>query len=94
MTVGITNPKTIAFFVIALPDFFVRGAGSVTPRFLILASLFPLIALLLDSIWAVAAGAAGHWLARSPRRLAAIGGTGGVVMIGLGLSVAATGRRD
>jgi threonine/homoserine/homoserine lactone efflux protein len=86
--VGITNPKTIAFFVIALPEFAGRGPGSVTPQFLILGSLFPLIALLLDSIWAVAAGAAGQWLARSPRRLAAIGGAGGVAMIGLGLSVA------
>ncbi len=37
---------------------------------------------------------AGQWLSRSPRRLAAVGGTGGLVMIGLGVSLAATGRKD
>jgi hypothetical protein len=31
---------------------------------------------------------------RSPRRLEAIGGTGGVVMVGLGAGLALTGRRD
>jgi hypothetical protein len=33
-------------------------------------------------------------LARSPRRLEALGGTGGLVMIGLGLRLATTGRKD
>jgi hypothetical protein len=33
-------------------------------------------------------------LSRSPRRLAAIGGAGGLVMIGLGVGVAVTGRKD
>jgi threonine/homoserine/homoserine lactone efflux protein len=35
-----------------------------------------------------------QWFASSPRRLALIGGTGGLVMIGLGVSVAVTGRKD
>ncbi len=48
----------------------------------------------LLNVGAVAAGTAGQWLARSPKRLAAIGGAGGLAMIGLGLTVAATGRRD
>jgi threonine/homoserine/homoserine lactone efflux protein len=61
---------------------------------LILGSMFAVIALVLDSVWAVAAGMARQWLARSPRRLALIGGTGGLVMIGLGISIAATGRKD
>ena len=39
-------------------------------------------------------GTARQWLVRSPRRLAMIGGTGGLVMIGLGISVAVTGRKD
>jgi len=45
-------------------------------------------------VWALAAGTAREWLARSPRRLAAIGGTGGLVMIGLGTSLAVTGQKD
>jgi threonine/homoserine/homoserine lactone efflux protein len=56
--------------------------------------MFPAIAFALDSLWAAAAGTARQWLARSARRLALIGGTGGLVMIGLGVSIAATGRKD
>ena len=53
-----------------------------------------MIALVLDSAWAAIAGTARQWLVRSPRRLAMIGGSGGLVMIGLGISIAATGRKD
>ena len=52
------------------------------------------IALVLDSVWATAAGTARLWFVEPPRRLALIGGTGGLVMIGLGVSVAVTGRKD
>jgi threonine/homoserine/homoserine lactone efflux protein len=94
LIVGALNPKTIVFFVVALPQFTDRAAGHLTLQMLVVGALFPLIALVLDGLWAVAAGTAGQWLSRSPRRLAAIGGTGGLVMIGLGVSLAATGRTD
>jgi threonine/homoserine/homoserine lactone efflux protein len=96
MVVGATNPKTIVFFTIALPEFTGHTAGSlpVPLQMLILGALFPAIALVLDSIWATAAGTARQWLAGSPRRLAFIGGTGGLAMIGLGVNIAATGRKD
>jgi hypothetical protein len=32
------------------------------------------------------------WFARSPRRLELVGGAGGLVMIGIGASLALTGR--
>lgn len=94
--VGATNPKTIVFLTIALPEFTGRTTGSlpVPVQMLILGALFPTIAVVLDSIWATAAGTARAWFAGSPRRLALIGGTGGLAMIGLGVSVAATGRKD
>jgi threonine/homoserine/homoserine lactone efflux protein len=94
--VGVTNPKTSVFLVVALPGFTTRNAGylPVQVQMLMLGLLFPAIALVLDSGWAAAAGTARQWLARSPRRLALIGGTGGLVMIGLGVSIAATGRKD
>ena len=38
----------------------------------------------LWTTWALIAGSARTWFARSPRRLAAVRGTGGVMMIGLG----------
>ena len=94
--VGATNPKTIVIFAVILPEFTDRGPGHlpVQAQLLVLGALFVAIALILDSGWAVAAGTARQWLARSPRRLALIGGTGGLVMIGLGISVAASGRSD
>jgi threonine/homoserine/homoserine lactone efflux protein len=92
--VGMTNPKTIVFFVVALPQFSNPAAGNLTMQMLILGALFPAIAIVFDSVWAVAAGTARQWFARSPRRLAAIGGTGGLAMIGLGVGLVVNGRKD
>jgi threonine/homoserine/homoserine lactone efflux protein len=94
--IGVTNPKSIVFFVVALPEFTDRAAGHlpVQAQMLIIGALFPAIALVLDSAWAAVAGTARQWFTRSPRRLALIGGTGGLVMIGLGVSIAVTGRKD
>jgi threonine/homoserine/homoserine lactone efflux protein len=50
--------------------------------------------VLSDSTWALAAGTARAWIARSPRRLELIGGAGGLVMIGIGASLAFTGRKQ
>ncbi|QKG21536.1 lysine exporter protein LysE/YggA [Actinomadura verrucosospora] len=92
--VGITNPKTTVFFAAVLPQFVDRGRGHVPLQMLVFGLIFVLIALLCDSCWGLAAGAARNWFARSPRRLAAIGGTGGLMMIGLGVTIAATGKKD
>ena len=94
--VGVANPKTIVFFVVGLPEFTTTAPGHlpVPAQMLILGALFPVIALVLDSGWAAVAGTARQWLVASPQRLALIGGTGGLVMIGLGVSIAATGRKD
>jgi hypothetical protein len=40
------------------------------------------------------ASTARSWFGRSPRRLELVGGAGGLAMIGLGISVAATGRKN
>ena len=94
--VGVANPKSIVFLVVGLPEFVSRAPGHlpVPAQMLILGALFPVIALVLDGLWAIVADTARRWLVRSPRRLALIGGTGGLVMIGLGVSVAVTGRKD
>jgi threonine/homoserine/homoserine lactone efflux protein len=94
LVVGLANPKTIVFFTIALPQFTDRTAGEVWLQMLILGAFFPLIALVCDSTWALAAATARGWLAESPRRLATIGGAGGLAIVGLGVTVAVTGRRN
>ncbi|MEJ8638504.1 LysE family translocator [Streptomyces sp. NPDC006475] len=92
--VGVANPKTIVFFAAVLPQFVDRGQGNVTGQMLLLGLVFNAIALASDSVWGLVAATARSWFARSPRRLALVGGVGGVTMIGLGVTVAATGRKD
>ncbi|MFB7796978.1 LysE family translocator [Isoptericola sp. NPDC056134] len=81
--VGATNPKTIVFFVATLPQFVDFHAGAVPLQMLVLGLVFTLIALVLDGTWAVLAGTARAWFARSPRRLSAVRATGGGMMLGL-----------
>lgn len=92
--VGVTNPKTVVFFAAVLPQFVNRDAGRVHTQLLTLGLVFSVIALIFDSLWALTASAARTWFARSPRRLSAVGGAGGMAMICMGVAVAATGRAD
>lgn len=92
--VGAANPKTLVFFAAVLPQFVDRAQGHVALQMLLLGLVFSAIAVVCDSGWAVGASTARAWFARSPRRLSAIGGAGGLCMIGLGLTVAVTGRKD
>lgn len=90
LVVGVLNPKSVVFFVAFLPQF-VDARGPVATQILLLGAFFVAIGLVLDSVWALAAGSARAWFASSPRRIAAVGGAGGLAMIGLGVGVAATG---
>jgi threonine/homoserine/homoserine lactone efflux protein len=95
LVVGATNPKTIVFLVVALPQFADTGAAlSVPVQMLLLGAVFPVIAVVLDSMWALLASTARLWFSRSPRRLELVGGAGGLMMIGLGATIAVTGRKD
>ncbi|MCU1580192.1 MAG: LysE family translocator [Rhodoglobus sp.] len=85
MLVGISNPKTIVFFIAVLPQFVDYRAGGIPLQMLTLGTLFVAIALITDSVWALAAGAARDWFASSPRRISTLGATGGVMMIGIGV---------
>ncbi|MGW2340160.1 LysE family translocator [Streptomyces sp. NPDC001661] len=92
--VGVANPKTIVFFAAVLPQFVDREAGHTVLQMLLLGLVFNIIAIASDSLWGLAASTARTWFARSPRRLAAVGGTGGLAMVGLGVTVALTGRAE
>jgi len=91
--VGATNPKTIAFFVAVLPQFVDPAAGPVWAQLLVLGVVFQLIALACDSTWALAAGTARAWFARSPRRVSTLSAAGGVMMVGLGGTLALSGSK-
>jgi threonine/homoserine/homoserine lactone efflux protein len=92
--VGITNPKTIAFFVAVLPQFVDHGAGAISLQLAELGLLFFLLALVMDGTWALIAGSARDWFARSPKRVERLGAAGGVMMIGLGGTLLVTGAKS
>ncbi|MAS54987.1 LysE family translocator [Nocardioides sp.] len=89
LVVGLTNPKTIVFFVAFLPQF-TSEAGPAGAQIALLGAVFAVLAVLSDSTWAVLAGAAKQWFASKPARLDALGAAGGTMMIGLGVTLVAT----
>jgi len=91
--VGLTNPKSLVFFVAVLPQFVDYGAGGIPLQMFELGVVFLLLALLFDSVWALAAGTARQWFGRSPKRVERLGAAGGVMMIGLGGVLALTGTK-
>ena len=90
VTVGLTNPKTLVFFVAFLPQFVDESAGHAGLQLALLGLVFGVIAALSDSAWALAAARARDWFARRPSRLDSLGTAGGVMMIGLGAVMAAS----
>ena len=88
--VGVTNPKTLVFFVAFLPQFVDAGAGHVGLQMTVLGVAFGVMAICSDSIWALLASKARDWFARKPTRLDKLGATGGVMMVGLGATMLTT----
>jgi threonine/homoserine/homoserine lactone efflux protein len=92
--VGFTNPKAVVVFTVVIPQFADPSRGHVPLQLLVLGIVFLTIGVISDSAWAIASGSARTWIARSRGRLEALAGAGGVVLIGLGLRLAVTGRKD
>jgi threonine/homoserine/homoserine lactone efflux protein len=92
--VGVTNPKALILFGAVLPQFVDRAAGHVPVQMLLLSLVSIAIGLVSDSSWSVAASFVRSWFARSDRRFELAGGVGGLAMIGVGLTVAVTGRQS
>ena len=92
--VGVTNPKALILFGAVLPQFVDRAAGHVPVQMLLLSLVSIAIGLVSDSLWGVTASFVRSWFARSDRRFELVGGAGGLAMIGVGLTVAVTGRQS
>jgi threonine/homoserine/homoserine lactone efflux protein len=92
--VGMSNPKTIVFFVAVLPQFVSYENGAIPLQMAALGMIFFAIALASDSMWALTAGTARAWFARNPKRISRTGAGGGVMMIGLGGALALTGNKS
>jgi len=92
-TVGITNPKTVVFLAAILPQFVNRSAGDVSLQILVLGAVFAAIALVSDTLWAMAAGGLRLWFSGSPRRLELVGGAGGLAIVAVGAGLLVSGRK-
>ena len=88
--VGVTNPKTLVFFVAFLPQFVSADSGHVGLQMTVLGVAFGVMAICSDSLWALLASKARDWFARKPTRLDTLGTTGGVMMVGLGATMLAS----
>jgi threonine/homoserine/homoserine lactone efflux protein len=94
MIVNILNPKTALFFFAFLPQFVDPSHGTVAAQVLFLGTMFVLMGIVSDGIWALLAGSAGGWLRghrgflRSQRYFA------GTVFIALGITTALAGSND
>ena len=91
--VGVSNPKALVFLAAVLPQFVDHSAGGISGQLFALGLVFMAVALVSDSSYAWAAGTARNWFSSNPRRLARMQGTGGLMMIGLGGSLALTGQK-
>src|SRR6516225_5870480 len=92
-TVGVTNPKTVVFLAAILPQFVNRTAGHVPLQILVLGAVFAAVAVVSDTIWAIAAGGFRTWFSRSPRRLELVGGAGGVAIVAVGAGLLLSRRK-
>lgn len=90
VVVGVTNPKTMVFFVAALPQAVTPDAGLPIVQMLILGALFQVIGIASDSVYAVAAGRARDWFASNTRRIAGMRAAGGGALMLLGVTMAVT----
>ena len=86
--VGITNAKTIVFFVATMPQFVNPEFGGVSLQMLFLGAIFLVIGTLSDLVYAFAAGSARDWLTNSESRIAGVRAAGGVAIAGVGIHTA------
>jgi len=86
LLVSLTNPKTLFFFGAFFPQF-LSADRPVAPQLVLLSVTFVVVALLLDSVWALLAGRARGFLAGRGRVRNRISG-GFLIGAGVGLALA------
>lgn len=94
IVVEVFNPKTGLFFVAFLPQFVDPNAPHPAFQIAFLGCLFAALGMVTDSLWALAAGAAGGLIRGSRRFVRLQRYVAGSVYIGLGLATAFAGSKD
>lgn len=83
------NPKALLFFGAFLPQFVV-GSDAALPQIVLLGVLFMIVTTLSDSVYAVLAGRARHWITAARVRL--VSRISGAMLIGGGIWLALARR--
>jgi threonine/homoserine/homoserine lactone efflux protein len=91
VVVNVLNPKTVLFFFAFLPQFVDRSRGNAAQQILFLGTLFAIMGVASDSVWALFAGAIAEHLKRNTRWRAAQRYVSGGMLISLGLVTAVSG---
>ena len=84
---NVTNPKVAIFFLAFLPQFALPQQGALTTQLFFLGGVFACVALVIFSVIAVAAGALGGWLRRSPKAQVYLNRIAGIVFAALALKL-------
>ncbi len=79
------------FFLAFFPQFVHPASGPVVPQVLVLGAVFVTIGLTSDSMYALAAGSIGRWLARRPQAVHRSRYLSGAVYLALGGAAVLTG---
>ena len=93
VVVNVLNPKTAIFFLAFIPQFVDPRGGAAPGQIAVLGLVFVAVALVSDSVYALAAGTAGGLMRGSRRYLQTERWVSGSVFVGLGLATAFSGAR-
>lgn len=93
LLVQLFNPKVAIFFLAFLPQFVDPARGPIAVQVAVLGAVLAVLGLVVDSLYAVAAGAAGSWLRARPQVFRRQRYLTGSVYIALGAAAALTGER-
>jgi threonine/homoserine/homoserine lactone efflux protein len=88
VVVNTLNPKTALFFFAFLPQFVDPARGPVALQIMLLGTVFAVVGIFSDSLYALLAGAFGQWWKGNLSFLRAQRYFAGTVYIGLGLTTA------
>jgi len=83
--VEVMNPKTALFFLAFFPQFITPSAGSVSAQFLLLGTIFIILAFINDSLYAILAASIRKWIVGKKGHAKVVNKVTGYLYIVLGI---------